>query len=1545
MAEPQNQGMPPAGNDAGNVQPAPRKKKRWGRRILIGLGVVVVLLVILVALAPTIISTATVRRVVIGKVNDSLNGKVSMADWSIGWSSGVEVRGLEVKDEAGNVILSAPRVFTGLSLIEAAKGNFDLGTTILENPTFHLVIDEDGKLNLSKLAKPSIQTPSKSGSEGEKSALPNVKGTIKIENPTGTVVAAGIAEVLTLNGGSITIQIPSLDGQITDEIKLLCAVGDRPEGTIALAGTVNLLEKGEFNPQALKADQKLTIQKLDTAAVTPFLKLAGVDLKLAGMTDGQLAVKVDGLNNLSADGEINIADLSATGRVLHGDTFATRSLVIPIQASRVFGQLKANVGVRMDAGKVAVVVDAPESALKQVGPLIVDAVMATLNGGVSANQRVAAIAGDGRVELSADLDAASIANQLPNTIQLTDGTKLTSGRLSHQSTIRIADGVAKLASSTELTNTAGVVRGRNGSLQPVTLDAALTATGGAKPELKEIQLTLASGFANLKADGPTLQQINVTGKMDLAHLQKEVGQFVQLDAYLAPVLGNLRGEKIEVEAGQSKLNLAGIIDLSAGSSGDLMKSEGKLQTFAQLTVNNLQITGLGERYDINEPGVVLAYSGAMERGEGGDAPKEAINAIRDAILILKLGPQNNPTVDLTASADVSINPFALPQWQVKGLRISLGEVQNELGPVLSALDRAGLRFEGGQLLATGGGTYGTDGVTFKDLQVNPVGVALAKVEEGQRRPLLENFSFKLDTAGQVKLDDGLDVQLSQFVVDSPGLLHLQKVGDADLFVKMARGGSIQPGGKVQLAADLGKLNSMLQKMNAGEVVAKNKTGELRSGNLAGVVEVGGGSQLALSADMEITHLGITTPSKPIENETISLAFKGLANRDFSTVQADTLTIRSSFANATVADARLLLKNPDGESVPTMKMVQQARVAVDVADLSRLQGLIDAFSAPAVQDPALGSPAPALLVQRGSMSIQATVSQQGDSTVIDLLPKAENVVLMRGEGSYALKPVDLKAALALTDTQWRITQLDGSAGVAAVSLPAPIVINHADGKLSASGAIHVNGELVELSQLMDLLQGRPSTDPPYLGKFDLKQNLSTDGDAISLRGDLRIADFRVRDEGREVFNEKRVTLANDLELDPRARNINFRNVSLEMPNSKALALKLTGKIEQYDTQRTFDDVQADLTYDLSKIWSLLQPMMSRPGEKNDLVVAGTASRSFRINGSYPADLPFNQAIHSLKATGSIAVAKLETKGLTFEDLDLPILLKDGKLTFESAIDVAALQKKPLASCNGGTVDLSGIVIDLSQEHPRISTPKDHILIHRMRLNPVLANTALGDITPLFADPKQVNGVVDLTIVECDQLPLDNLLTQQSHTNTGRAEVLLSVTELNIVNQFANFMLGIFDQRALAGQGLQGNIKDARITLEGGVATQNLVFELGRYPLAFNGKVGLANQRFMPMNITLPPTLLRMIDKNLIKYLPEGIAIPITGTTHNFQIQIEQVIPNLLAEAGKRALIESLGGNRNNRDDKEQANPNGRKKDDNNPLGGLEELLRGDKKNNR
>src|SRR5437764_10385347 len=90
QSNPQN---PPPNQTPGSAVPAPSvpRKRKWVRRSLYIVGGLVVVLVILVLLIPTIAGMGFVRSIVVNKVNDNLNGHVQIANWSLGWTSGIKI--------------------------------------------------------------------------------------------------------------------------------------------------------------------------------------------------------------------------------------------------------------------------------------------------------------------------------------------------------------------------------------------------------------------------------------------------------------------------------------------------------------------------------------------------------------------------------------------------------------------------------------------------------------------------------------------------------------------------------------------------------------------------------------------------------------------------------------------------------------------------------------------------------------------------------------------------------------------------------------------------------------------------------------------------------------------------------------------------------------------------------------------------------------------------------------------------------------------------------------------------------------------------------------------------------------------------------------------------------------------------------------------------------------------------------------------------------------------------------------------------------------
>src|SRR4051812_13336724 len=191
-----NPQVPPEGAAAAPPEAAkpstkPRRRRRWPIVLL----VLLLLLVLLVALAPTLLSTSPARSFVIGKINQNLNGKVKIDQWSLGWTSPVRVTGLKVFDKSGAQILELPHLTTQLTLLDAARGHLRLGKVTVEGLDVLVRRDLQGNLNLSELMGSGSGNgvkPQAGGAEGKTSSdssqtkLPDVSGELHLVNCRAT---------------------------------------------------------------------------------------------------------------------------------------------------------------------------------------------------------------------------------------------------------------------------------------------------------------------------------------------------------------------------------------------------------------------------------------------------------------------------------------------------------------------------------------------------------------------------------------------------------------------------------------------------------------------------------------------------------------------------------------------------------------------------------------------------------------------------------------------------------------------------------------------------------------------------------------------------------------------------------------------------------------------------------------------------------------------------------------------------------------------------------------------------------------------------------------------------------------------------------------------------------------------------------------------------------------------------------------------------------------------------------------------------------------
>ncbi|HEV2296398.1 MAG TPA: hypothetical protein VGR35_21320 [Tepidisphaeraceae bacterium] len=1474
-------------------RPKPRKKKRiW----FTTLGLLLLLIVLLIVFLPAIASTGPVKSFVVGQINDSLNGTVEINDWSIGWTSGVDIDSVKVLDAQGVTILTISRVRVPINLIDAARGNYALGDVLIERPELvKFVIHEDGTSNYQRLLK----TGPASTEEEPTGELPEISGKLTIRDLRGTIFRGDEpAPVMEIQPSNIVIDIPDINGPIRNDVRLaLGPQGEKP-GTLALAGTVDAIENNRVAVETLSADQTLELAQLNIKALGPLLKLAGLDARLGGSGNGKLAVKVAAGSDVSANGELRFDDFAFGGPVLNGDRFESSVLRIPVQVTSAsqdgVTRVRAkDTGVHFDQGSVTVTADAPLNALQNV-----------------AAQKAPGAEGTAKVDVQI-ARFAELANQFPNMLKRAEGVQFTDGSVSGVLDVTMTQQAAKVISTINLENVRGTKDGRPlRPLEPMHVTAGATSFGG--QNLHDLALKLTSGFATAQGGGETLANLKLTSNVDLRKLREQVGQFT--DA-LDPL-----------ESGNATLTLA--------TSGDVTQENALIGTSLNVEVRDLNVVQPATQPSetttamLREPWLRLAMTGDIQRGT-----ENFIEGVKDLVLTLQTNNPQKPTVDMGMRAQLAMKPQGVTSssFTLTKLDVDLPAAQDEFRAFLDVLHENGLEATAGQLSLANpvAGSYDGTALTIDGdapLALVAANVTLRKTDAAtkQQTTPIENRTVRVNAAGAFELGDTFAARLSQFsAIEERKLFHIAKEG-GDFVVRLPASGSPQGSGAIVATADLVGINQVLAAFGS-PLIERQRDGsmDLQSGQLGARLKLTATEkQTNVNGAIDINNLTITTAAEPIKNETIQTVLKLTSPADGSAMSGSVKLV-SSFIKAAVEDLQLQLQQQVSEEVPPVwEMLRRADVTADVESLSKVYTLASAFSSPTTQPTvaAAGEPAepqPPLNVQSGSARIQMRLAREGHQTNVNISEaRIRDLALTKGPGQFK-SPRDivitLAASLDATDAirQVSVTKLNGDLAVATAVLAEPLVISNLDrDSTTAKGALKVDGKIEEIARLLEAVAGEaPGTTFPYAGQLAMTQRITSAGGPIQLTGKATATDFVVFQQGTQtpVFTEKQLELTDNVTLHMDTKRAAIETFALNMVSSGALKANLTGGISQWETARRLDEnMRLELTYDLAKLWPIIRPLIAdTPDDFKDLVIAGQAQRTFVLNGSYPAidangnELPFHESIKSLTASGGLAVQKFNYEGFDLTDLDLPLYLLSGGQLVTVYADRPREKRHPTpAKLNGGTIDLGGFTIDLGHEQPRLSIPRKQGLLADVSLNPVFAHNVLGKfLNPSFVDPEQARGLIDVTVGEVTNVPLGDLITGK---NGGRAFLIMSIREVQIGNEFINNILSRLDVDTRDGA-ILANIRDAQITIEDGVLAQDLDFMLETFTLAFDGRVRLKDQALLPLVMSIPTARLRALGDDVRKYVPEAITVPITGTTTAPKWNLDVVVQNLVVEAGKKALL--------------------------------------------
>ena len=241
-----------------------------GKALVTTLAGLLVLLVLLVALAPTVMSTPMGRGLLVGAINDSLRGSVAIDDLSLNWLSGQQIRGAALFDPDGKPVVRLAEFSTELTLLQAVRRQLTLGKTVVRGITANVIVDESGDSNLSRaLASPEP--------EAESAALViPITGNITLDDSRISVAAPGVEPVVfdELTG---MLVLGSGDQPLRVELKGRSRQGDSA-GAFTISGEAAKLiaADGALTPQTAQGKLDVDVQEFPVDGLDRLLGLHGV---------------------------------------------------------------------------------------------------------------------------------------------------------------------------------------------------------------------------------------------------------------------------------------------------------------------------------------------------------------------------------------------------------------------------------------------------------------------------------------------------------------------------------------------------------------------------------------------------------------------------------------------------------------------------------------------------------------------------------------------------------------------------------------------------------------------------------------------------------------------------------------------------------------------------------------------------------------------------------------------------------------------------------------------------------------------------------------------------------------------------------------------------------------------------------------------------------------------------------------------------------------------------------------------------------------------
>jgi hypothetical protein len=504
---------------------SPRKsKKKW---IFGGIGAILIVIVLAVALLPFYISSAGGRQLIVDKVNGSIDGKFSIADLSMGWFSGIKLTDVSFADNKGGVSATVKSLSTQPQYGSIIFGDLSFGKTVIDEPVI--------KIDLAKLQADNAAKPAPAVTKEEKDAMPKINIDLAINKGNFTVSDSSKGgKLVQLSDINTKLALRPTGQQTTFNLNLVAADGGK-SSPVKIDGDITPGKNWQM--VGTSGNLSININELDLGAIAGIVAMADPSIKAAGVITVNGVAKLDNGKITQADAKIDGRNLNISLPALKGDSFKTKTLAV---TAKIATDEKVTKIEQLDAttdwAKIALKGIVPTTA-KSLDDLLSPTSPTELNGTI-------------------DIDVAAVLSQMPHLVSLKEGMKINSGKLKGDIGTSSAAGGKMLEAKLTVSDVKGMMDGKPVALsKPIMLDSKI---GSQKGVLTFERCAIDSAFAQANISG-TMDALKYAINADLDTMQGELGQFVDFGAYK---LGGQLGAKGNVAIKQKTITSDGSMTIS-----------------------------------------------------------------------------------------------------------------------------------------------------------------------------------------------------------------------------------------------------------------------------------------------------------------------------------------------------------------------------------------------------------------------------------------------------------------------------------------------------------------------------------------------------------------------------------------------------------------------------------------------------------------------------------------------------------------------------------------------------------------------------------------------------------------------------------------------------------------------------------------------------------------------------------------------------------------------------------------------------------------------